>query len=176
MAAHVRDLLDQAGLPSAEDPERGYDHGTFVPLKLAFPDADIPTVQLSLEEDLDPARHISIGRALAPLRDEDVLLVGSGMSFHNMKCFNGRMPRKARAAKSEPFDAWLHRVIADEAGIRNQHLIRWAEAPTAKTAHPREEHLVLLMVMAGAAGRDAGTVAFHGTFAGFHVSGVHFGG
>jgi aromatic ring-opening dioxygenase catalytic subunit (LigB family) len=175
LAARVCELLDKAGLPSAGNPERGYDHGTFVPLKLALPDADIPTVQLSLEEGLDPARHIAIGRALEPLRDEDVLLVGSGMSFHNLKCFNRRIPRDARAAKSETFDAWLQRVVADEAGIRNRHLIRWAEAPTARTAHPREEHLVPLMVMAGAAGRDAGRIAFHDTFAGFYVSAVHFG-
>jgi aromatic ring-opening dioxygenase catalytic subunit (LigB family) len=87
LAQRVRDLLDQAGLPAAEDPQRGYDHGVFVPLKLVLPAADIPVVQLSLRADLDPAAHLAAGRALAPLRDEGVLIVGSGMSWHNMRGF-----------------------------------------------------------------------------------------
>ena len=78
-----------------------------MPLKLTFPDADMPTIQLSLLEGLDPERHLALGRALAPLRDEDVLLVGSGMSFHNMRDFVGGAPREARAARSAPFDDWL---------------------------------------------------------------------
>ena len=113
----------------------------------------MPTIQLSLQEDLDPARHIALGRALAPLRDEDVLLVGSGMSFHNLRDFFGGMPREARAAKSGPFDEWLRQAVAAEPAARDAELARWAEAPNARLAHPREEHLLPLMVMAGAAGR-----------------------
>src|SRR5690606_12314039 len=103
LAARVRALLEGAGLPSAEDPERGYDHGTFVPLAVAWPGAEIPTVQLSLVRGLDPETHLRIGRALAPLRDEGVFVVGSGMSYHDMRGFG-----TARGAEaSRVFDGWL---------------------------------------------------------------------
>ena len=124
-----------------------------MPLKLTFPDADMPTIQLSLEEGLDPERHLALGRALAPLRDEDVLLVGSGMSFHNMRDFVGGAPREARAARSAPFDDWLRQAVVADPAARDAALARWAQAPGARVAHPREEHLLPLMVMAGAAGR-----------------------
>jgi aromatic ring-opening dioxygenase catalytic subunit (LigB family) len=78
-------LLREAGLPSAIDPQRGFDHGVFVPLKVAFPDAEVPTVQMSLHASLDPALHVAAGKALAPLRDDGVLVLGSGMSFHNLR-------------------------------------------------------------------------------------------
>jgi len=175
LAARVRALLEGAGFATAEDPARGFDHGTFVPLKLSFPDADMPTVQLSLEAGLDPARHLAIGRALAPLRDEDVLLVGSGMSFHDLRAFFGPLPREARAARSEPFDTWLGQAVAAAPAARDGELARWDAAPAARIAHPREEHLLPLMVMAGAAGEDRGRIAFHDTFAGFHIAAAHFG-
>ena len=172
----MRALLEGAGFATAEDAERGFDHGTFVPLKLTFPDADVPAIQLSLLEGLDPERHLALGRALAPLRDEDVLLVGSGMSYHNMRDLVGRAPLEARAAKSAPFDDWLGRVAVADAAARDAELARWEQAPGARAAHPREEHLLPLMVIAGAAGDDRGRVAFHDTYAGFHVSALHFGG
>ena len=104
LAAEVRRLLGDAGFDTAADAERGFDHGTFVPLKLAYADADIPTVQLSLIASLDPAEHLGLGRALSPLRDEGVLVIGSGMSFHNMRSVRvgagtsrvGRVRRVAR--------------------------------------------------------------------------------
>jgi aromatic ring-opening dioxygenase catalytic subunit (LigB family) len=174
LAARVRALLEGAGFTTAEDPARGFDHGTFVPLKLVFPDADIPAIQLSLEANLDPARHLAIGRALAPLRDQEVLLVGSGMSFHDLRAF-GRLPPDARGPRSEPFDAWLRQAVVADPETRAAELTRWQAAPGARTAHPREEHLLPLMVMAGAAGEDPGSVAFHDTFGGFHITGVQFG-
>jgi len=174
LAARVRALLEAAGFPTAEDGARGFDHGTFVPLKLTFPDADMPTIQLSLQEGLDPARHLAFGRALAPLRAEGVLLVGSGMSFHNLRDFFGPMPRAARAAKSGPFDEWLRRVAVADRAARDAELARWEHAPNARLAHPREEHLLPLMVIAGAAGDDRGRVAYRDTFAGFDISAVHF--
>ena len=171
LAARVRALLEGAGFPTAEDPARGFDHGAFVPLKVAWPEADVPTVQLSLRADLDPAAHLAIGRALAPLRDEDVLIVGSGMTFHNMRGF--RDPRLA--ASSEVFDAWLRDAATAEPEARDAALRTWASAPTARLAHPREEHLLPLMVIAGAAGADRGRVAYNGTFAHARLSAYHYG-
>jgi aromatic ring-opening dioxygenase catalytic subunit (LigB family) len=171
LAAQVRTLLEKAGFASAADAERGFDHGTFVPLKLTFPDADVPTIQLSLERGLDPARHLAIGRALAPLREEGVLLVGSGMSFHNMREFG----RGSASAGSKAFDAWLQRAVVGNADARDAELARWESAPAAREAHPREEHLLPLLVMAGAAGSDRGRIAFSGTFGGPRITAVHFG-
>src|SRR3954468_16201058 len=111
LAKRIRALLAEAGLPAAEDPGRGWDHGVFVPLKLVTPDADIPVVQLSLKADLDPAAHLAAGRALAPLRDEGVLIVGSGMSWHNMRGFG-----PAYSAKAATFDAWLETALTDPTG------------------------------------------------------------
>jgi aromatic ring-opening dioxygenase catalytic subunit (LigB family) len=171
LASHVRELLDRAGIPSAEDGERGFDHGTFIPLKVSFPDADVPTIQLSLQEGLDPARHLAIGRALAPLRDEGVLLVGSGMSYHNF----GGFRRPQGRADSETFDAWMQGVAQAEASERDAALSRWSEAPVARRAHPREEHLLPLMVAAGAAGADRGRVTYSDFFGGVRISAVQFG-
>lgn len=170
LAARVRQLLDIAGLPNRENTERGFDHGTFVPLKLAYPAADIPTVQLSLKAGLDPREHLAIGRALAPLRDEGVFIVGSGMSYHNLRAF-GAAGRPAATA----FDAWLRGAVSLQPTERDAQLADWHEAPAARAAHPREEHLLPLMVVAGAAGSDRGRVAYHGSLQGLEISAVDFG-
>jgi aromatic ring-opening dioxygenase catalytic subunit (LigB family) len=170
LAARVQDLLRTASIASATDAERGFDHGTFVPLKLVYPDAEVPTVQLSLKAGLDPAEHLALGRALAPLRDEGVFIVGSGMSYHNMRGF--RDPRLRGDA--ETFDAWLREAATSAPDARDAQLAAWAQAPSARAAHPREEHLVPLMVIAGAAGADRGTVAWNGTFAGMRLSAYHY--
>ncbi|MFT3769749.1 MAG: class III extradiol ring-cleavage dioxygenase [Minicystis sp.] len=171
LAARVRELLGAAGFTTASDAQRGFDHGTFVPLKLTYPEANVPTVQLSLKRGLDPAEHIAMGRALAPLRDEGVLIVGSGMSYHNMRGFRSPQGRPA----SEAFDAWLRETTALDAEARDRALASWASAPAARAAHPREEHLLPLMVIAGAAGKDRGTTAYNGTVMGVRVSAHHFG-
>ncbi|HEY2511641.1 MAG TPA: class III extradiol ring-cleavage dioxygenase [Polyangiaceae bacterium] len=171
LAARVRALLGAAGIESAEDARRGFDHGTFVPLKLAYPDADVPTVQLSLQRGLDPARHLAIGRALAPLREEGVFLVGSGMSYHNMGGFGD--PRALSV--SETFDAWLRDTTARDPRDRDARLTAWASAPAARGAHPREEHLLPLMVIAGAAGDDVGRASFGGKIMGVRLSAHQFG-
>jgi len=171
LATRVRELLSLGGIESAENAERGFDHGTFVPLKVAFPRAELPTVQLSLKRGLDPTEHLALGRALGPLRDEGVLIVGSGMSFHNLRAF-GHPTAKAVA---ETFDAWLCEAGQAEPSVRDERLIAWAKAPQARQAHPREEHLLPLMVIAGAAGADPGRVAFSGTFGGMRISALHYG-
>lgn len=170
LAARVRGLLGEAGFETAEDPARGFDHGTFVPLAVAWPGAEVPVVQLSLVRGLDPATHLRMGRALAPLRDDGVLLVASGMSYHNMRGFGSRQGAEA----AEQFDAWLAEAVTREPAARDEALLRWAEAPAARACHPREEHLLPLMVAAGAAGQDPGTVPFSAPILGTRVSAVHF--
>lgn len=171
LAARVRELLSAQGIRSAEDPSRGFDHGTFVPLKVAWPGAEVPTVQLSLVKGLDPATHLAVGRALAPLRDEGVFIVGSGMSYHNMRGFGTAGARQASAE----FDGWLGGAVTQAPKERDQSLIRWAQAPSGRQSHPREEHLLPLMVVAGAAGEDLGSVPYRDTLIGARVSAVHFG-
>jgi aromatic ring-opening dioxygenase catalytic subunit (LigB family) len=171
LAARVRSLLSSAGIESAEDTARGFDHGTFVPLKLTYPDADVPTIQLSLQRGLDPAAHLAIGRALAPLRDEGVLIVGSGMSYHNMRGFG----RASSMTASQEFDRWLGDTVALPRSERDAQLAAWSSAPSARECHPREEHLLPLMVVAGAAGDDRGTLPYRDALMGVRVSAAHFG-
>lgn len=171
VAARVRELLSKAGFATSEDRQRGFDHGTFVPLKLTYPAADVPTLQLSLKRGLEPAEHLAMGRALQPLRDEGVLIVGSGMTFHNLRAFMD--PRSRPLA--EAFDAWLQKAATLPEREREAALIDWAKAPAGRFAHPREEHLLPLMVVAGAAGTDAGRVAYNGTLMGLRLSAYHYG-
>lgn len=171
LAARVRQLLTDAGIASAEDARRGFDHGTFTPLKQAYPDADIPIVVLSLKRSLDPAEHLAIGRALAPLRDEGVFIVGSGDSFHNLREFFGPNAYEP----SLKFDAWLTDVVTRSPRERDDLLVKWTNAPYARFCHPREEHLLPLMVIAGAAGDDVGVVTWSGRFMGSQQTGYHFG-
>lgn len=173
LAGRVRELLGAAGFQTGANAERGYDHGTFVPMKVTWPEAEIPTVQLSLKEGLDPAEHIAIGRALAPLRDEGVLILGSGMSYHNLRAF--RQPGGQVASTSMAFDTWLNETVALDPAERDRRLAQWAAAPAARLAHPREEHLLPLMVVAGAAGADRGRVGYQNTLMGARISAHHFG-
>ena len=176
VAERVRELLVGAGFAPGADPSRGFDHGTFVPMMLAYPDADIPTFQLSLVHGLDPQTHVQIGRALAPLRQEGVLLVGSGMSYHNMRAFFGpKGPNTAIENDSRAFDDWLAESVIREASSREARLVEWERAPAARACHPREEHLLPLMVVAGAAEDDPGTLPYRDRVMGAYVSAVHFG-
>lgn len=157
LAEQVAGLLDGAGMPSAFDDTRGFDHGTFVPLYVAWPDASMPIVQLSIRMGYDPAEHLAAGRALAPLRDDGVLIVGSGLSFHNMRGF-GPAGRDA----SQQFDTWLTETLVDaDPTDRTERLLHWADAPSARLAHPSEDHLIPVMVAVGAAGDDRGVRTYH---------------
>ncbi|MCO4748385.1 MAG: dioxygenase [Proteobacteria bacterium] len=171
LAARIGALLSAAGLTWKADPDRGFDHGTFVPLKLTFPDADVPTLQLSLIQGLDPAAHLALGRALAPLREEGVLIVGSGMSYHNMRGFGA----SNALAASRAFDGWLQETTLLGQRERDARLTAWSSAPGARACHPREEHLLPLMVVAGAAGADPGSVPFSDTLMGVQISALQFG-
>jgi aromatic ring-opening dioxygenase catalytic subunit (LigB family) len=174
LAHRVRSMLEAAGLPAGENDTRGYDHGVFIPFMLIYPDADVPIVQLSLQAGLDPNLHLAIGRALAPLRDEGVLIVGSGLSFHNLRLLWSDDPRVAAAA--EAFDAWLDAACeASDAKERDRQLAQWAAAPGARICHPREEHLIPLMVAAGAAGADRGRRVYAERVLGKPTSGFQFG-
>jgi aromatic ring-opening dioxygenase catalytic subunit (LigB family) len=170
LAARVRELLAAHGITSREDPDRGYDHGTFIPLKLTYPEAQIPTIQLSLVDGLDPAEHLALGRALAPVRDEGVFIIGSGMTFHNLRAF--RDPRAIPVA--EAFDMWLRDTMWLDSSERDRRLVEWEHAPAARAAHPRAEHLIPLMVATGAAGADRSVVGYNGTFGGLRLSAYHF--
>jgi aromatic ring-opening dioxygenase catalytic subunit (LigB family) len=170
LASRVTELLRDAGLPSATHPNRGYDHGVFVPLKVAFPEAQIPVVTLSLDHSLDPGLHIAAGRALAPLRDEGVLIIASGMSFHNLRgYFQTQTTERSRA-----FDAWLTHTVESPAQERNALLEKWRSAPFAAYSHPREEHLVPLMVASGAGGGAPGQRVFTDEPMGAQISAYRF--
>jgi aromatic ring-opening dioxygenase catalytic subunit (LigB family) len=172
LAERVAGLLAEAGLPAATDANRGYDHGVFVPLKVAFPQAEIPVVTLSLSTSLDPALHLAAGHALAQLRDQGVLIVASGMSFHNLRAYlHPQTVERARA-----FDAWLTRAVESPAAERDALLRDWRNAPFAAYSHPREEHLIPLFVAAGAGGDAPGKRVFGDEPMGAAISAYRFDG
>lgn len=152
-AQQIIALLKTNQIEAAIDNERGFDHGTFVPLMLMYPEAQIPVVQMSLRVGLDPLHHIKIGEALAVLREQEILILGSGLSFHNMRAFFAQDPTKQ--ARSEAFDNWLTDALCNpdySPEQRSSLLARWLQAPEARFCHPREEHLLPLHVCLGAAG------------------------
>ncbi len=173
LAREIQSTLKKSGIHSSLDEKRGYDHGLFIPLKLIFPEADIPCLQISLIKGLDPAKHIALGRALHKLRSQNVLIIGSGMSFHNMRAFfSGGLPG---SRPDKDFDQWLVKTCcADDLtpDERDHELINWSQAPSARYCHPREEHLLPLHVCCGAAGPDAppAELVFNETVMGVKVS------
>ncbi|TFW27302.1 DODA-type extradiol aromatic ring-opening family dioxygenase [Massilia horti] len=173
LAARVAELLGAAGMTAGTDPQRGLDHGTFSMLYPIYPEADMPVVQMSIRHDLDPAVHMAAGRALASLREEGVLIVGSGLSYHNLRQFGpgGRVA-------SQQFDAWLQHVLLDlPPAERKDALLNWSAAPSARVAHPHEDHLLPLMVALGAAEYEPGAMVYHEDdfFGNLAVSSFRFG-
>ena len=146
LAGEIHKLLGIAGIEARLDAARGFDHGVFVPLKIMYPDADIPCVQLSLVGTLDPSRHIEIGQALCSLNQRNVLIIGSGFSFHNLRAFFGADTVEGREL-NHAFEEWLAKTCCSaeySEQERAQMLVRWADAPGARFCHPREEHLLPL--------------------------------
>jgi aromatic ring-opening dioxygenase catalytic subunit (LigB family) len=173
VAARVQELLRSAGFAAPADAQRGFDHGVFAPFYAAWPAADMPILQISIRAGYDPAGHLAAGRALAPLRDEGILIVGSGLSYHNLREFG---PRGAEA--SRVFDEWLTTTLCRSTPQqRTERLMHWEQAPAARQSHPREDHLIPLMVAVGAAEQEPGEYAYHeDAFAGgLTVSSFRFG-
>lgn len=175
VAARVVELLEGAGITTDTDAERGFDHGVFAPLYVSYPEADVPMLQLSLRHGLDPAAHLAAGRALRPLRDEGVLIIGSGYpSYHNLSAMG-----PPAAEPSKQFDRWRTEALVDNHGpARSSLLERWEDAPSARLSHRREEHLLPVMVAVGAAEDDPGFRQYHEERAMGWVtsSGFRFGG
>ena len=171
LAGRVQSLLKQAGVDASLDQQRGFDHGMFVPLMLMYPEADIPCIQISLAASLDAAEHVRIGKALAGLKTENLLFLGSGFSFHNMHEFMIKSDDSTDPCNQE-FETWLAQTCADpglDETEREQRLVNWETAPHARYCHPREEHLLPLQVCYGI-GQSAATKVFQEKVAGFTVS------
>jgi aromatic ring-opening dioxygenase catalytic subunit (LigB family) len=159
LAKRIADLLIQNNIPARPDPRRGFDHGLFIPLKLMYPQADIPSLQLSLLRGLDPAAHLALGNALHELLFENILVIGSGFSFHNMRAFSWQGINSPDPA-NDAFQDWLINVCSGPISRpeRERLLINWQKAPSARYCHPREEHLLPLHVCLGMADKPAETI------------------
>jgi aromatic ring-opening dioxygenase catalytic subunit (LigB family) len=157
LATRVLELLTAAGIPVAEDANRGYDHGMYAPLAPAWPDAEVPVVQLSIKHDYDVDDHLALGKALAPLRDEGILILGSGLSYHNLRLMNA-----GATVPSREFDDWLGTAVLDSTPADRLELLRkWEQAPSARISHPEEDHLIPLMVVVGASEDDVAVRSYH---------------
>jgi len=155
LAQQVAQALDQAGIQPRLDDQRGLDHGAFVPLKLMYPDATIPCIQLSLVNTLDASTHLAIGRALQALDYDHLLVLGSGFSFHNMRAFFAAQTPEIQA-RNLAFEDWLEQTCGDSSlsePERAKRLADWEQAPHARFCHPREEHLLPLHVCYGLANK-----------------------
>jgi len=173
LASTVAATLQQHGFAAAVDNDRGFDHGVFIPFKLVYPDADIPIIQLSLRQDLNAMAHVAAGKALSRLRAQGVLIVGSGMSFHNMRGYGDTRFTHL----SEVFDRWLTESVEADPVERNRRLENWEAAPFARDCHPprAEEHLLPLMVVAGAAGESVGRKVYSDRILETQISAFRFG-
>ena len=173
LARETHRLIEASGVKAKLDDARGFDHGLFIPLLLMYPQAKIPCLQLSLLRSLDPAQHIALGKAIAALRDQNVLIVGSGMSFHNLREFFVTSEKSNEACNQ--FDSWLRETCGESklsVADREKRLIEWEKAPAARFCHPREEHLLPLHVCYGAASAKTpvARVAFNGDVMGKTVT------
>ena len=159
LASRIAGLLNKNNIPARLDPGRGFDHGLFIPLKMMYPLADIPSLQLSLLRGLNPAAHIALGKALRELMNENILVIGSGFSFHNLGAFAWEGPYRPDPA-NDAFQNWLIETCTGPLpqSDRESRLIEWQKAPSARYCHPREEHLLPVHVCAGMADKPASLV------------------
>jgi 4,5-DOPA dioxygenase extradiol len=162
LAAKMVRVLEEAGLAAEAVDGRGYDHGTWVPLMLAFPDADVPVVQISVQPERSAADHIALGRALAPFVEDDVLVIGSGGATHNLRDIDFRNRDRPSPNYVTEFNDWLHQTVTagDEAALKNYE----AEAPRVADNHPTVEHFLPLLVAFGAAGAGAHGTRIHQSY------------
>jgi len=165
VAMKVAGLLQQAGFAPAIVTGRGYDHGAWVPLSLLYPQADVAVVQVAVQPHLGPAHHLAVGRALASLRDEGILVIGSGSATHNLHEFyrGTRSPDDPVPEWVRGFDAWVHEKVA--AGATDDLVNYRTRAPFAQENHPTEEHFLPLHVALGAAGERATGELAHSSYA-----------
>ncbi|CAM3647185.1 LigB family dioxygenase [Vibrio aerogenes CECT 7868] len=172
LAEKTLSLLTEAGIPAHLDHKRGFDHGTFAPLAVMYPEANIPVFQISLMKSYDPAIHMAIGRALASLREEGVAIIGSGLSYHNLRLFGPQAKEP-----STVFDHWLNDTLTQAPESRTPSVIDWTSAPYARICHQHEDHLMPLFVALGAAEEDTATRIYHdeGLFGGVTASSYQFG-
>jgi len=178
LAKRVQELLKtNAGINADLDSERGFDHGTYAPLVAMYPKADIPIVQLSMRSDYDPEIHLKVGNAISILREEGILILGSGSSYHNLSKFRGKKDSKVKE-ESKEFDDWLQETLGEkDKKKRKEKLIGWEKAPSARKAQPQEDHLIPLMVVVGAAEEEEMKCIYHEEefFGGITISGWRFG-
>lgn len=150
VAARTAELLKPAGLSAGLDATRGYDHGAWVPLKLMYPEADLPLAQLSIQSHLSARHHLELGRALAPLRDEGVLILASGNATHNLRDVFSHDIAAAPAPYAEAFANWLdERILAGDEDALADYL---RQGPEARRNHPTADHYLPLLVALGAGG------------------------
>ncbi len=162
LARRVFELAGKAGIEAIVDPSRGLDHGAWVPLSLMYPAADVPVVQLSVQPRRDAAHHFALGAALAPLRAEGILILGSGGATHNLRRLFGHAEKESPAPEAAAFDRWLSDCVVEG---REESLLNWrAEAPGARQNHPSPEHFLPLFVPLGAAGSNARGRILHDAF------------
>lgn len=152
-AKQIKEVLESHKIQVEIDGKRGLDHGVFIPLLMMYPEADIPVTQISLIKGLAPEKHLSIGKFLSKLLKENMLVIGSGFSFHNMKAFDWT-GKNITDEKNNEFQDWLIEVCTEEYSQKNREdkLQNWEKAPNARYCHPREEHLIPLHVCCGIAG------------------------
>lgn len=168
VAQRIAELAGAAGIPTVLDGDAGWDHGVFVPLSVSWPEAEVPVVALSLKQGLDPADHLALGRTLEALRSENVVIIGSGMSVHDLTF-------RTSPQQAAEFDQWLEDSMQQSATERTQRLIDWKLGPHATSAHPREEHLMPLMTVVGAAGSSRATRSHRNVMFGLPVAAYTFG-
>lgn len=153
LAERICGVLQKMKIRASLNEERSFDHGMFIPLKIMYPEADIPCVQVSLVASRSPSEHIQIGKALSLLKEENLLVIGSGFSFHNMRAFFSLDTQEAHLSNLA-FEEWLvdtcsNRELSEQE--REQRLMNWEKAPSARFCHPSEDHLLPLHVCYGVA-------------------------